>query len=157
MSGIFTSMGRTVNIFFFPQGLGIFGILHPAQPTKTHISIAEKSCICLPISSLPSIYLLSKNMLSEAEETVCSHPVSQICFSMQAFSGKPAPMLAVKAAMEKEIKSLCSGWLSQAFGMAAGGRCESIISGPSTSVCHLRPVFSLPATGMCGFCGVSWK
>lgn len=51
-------------------------------------------------------------MLSEAEEMVCSHPVSQICFSMQAFSGKPAPMFAVKAAMAKEIrKSLCSGCL----------------------------------------------
>lgn len=86
-------------------------------------------------------------MLSEAEEMVCSHPVSQLCFSMQAFSGKPAPMLAVKAAVEKEIKrSLCSGWLSRAFGMAAGGRCESIISEASTSVCHLRRVLSLPAS-----------
>lgn len=132
--------------FFFPQGLGIFSILHPVQPTKTHISVAERSCACLTMSNLPSINLLSKNMLSEAEEMVCSHLVSHICFSMQAFSGKPAPMLAVKASMAKEIKrSLCSGWLSRAFGMAAGGRCESIISGASTSVCHLRPVCRLPA------------
>lgn len=139
-------MGRTVN-FFFPQGHGILGILHLARPTKTYISIAEKSCTFLTMSSLPSINLnlLSKKMLSEAEEMVCSHPVSQIFFSIHALSGKPAPVLAVKAAMEKEIKrSLCSGWLSQAFGMAAGGRCESTISGASTSVCHLRPVFRLP-------------
>lgn len=148
-------MGRTVNFFFFSPSAWYFW--YPSScPAYQNTHIYCWEVLHLPYNVKPSLNLLSKNTLWEAEEMVCSHPVSQICVSMQAFSGKPAPMLAVKAAVEGERKrSLHSGWLSWAFGMAAGGRCESIISGASTSVTS-DLCTDIQPLGTYGFCGVGW-
>lgn len=124
------------HFFSFPEGLVflVSFILH-SQPTITYISTAEKSCTCFTMSGLPLINLLSKNTLSEAEEMVCSHRVSQILFVHASLFWEASPNACSQGCYGKGHKKVFVFRLALSS-LWDGCWWQMSVHHLSTSVCH---------------------
>lgn len=121
------------------------------------------------MSNLPLINLLSKNTLSEAEEMVCSHPVSQILFLHASLFYEASPNACSQGCYGKGDKkefvfrlALSSLW--------DGCWWQMSVHHLSTSVCHCLQTSSpqgcvgfvvwsgttLPLTGLVWAAGLVW-